>query len=272
VDRHHEAGRHRAQLKHDHDHCQSLQGQESQFGLFCMSLAAQTVDALAGARFDFLLFDAEHTPTSLPILYSQVLTLAGSRTQALVRMPSQDPAMFKAVLDMGVDTVMVPNVRDAAEARAAVAAVRYPPQGIRGVGGSVRATGYGRDQAYYATAADRVCLLLQVESVEGLRNIEAICAVDGVDGIFFGPVDLATDLGHLAQPGHPEVVAAVLGGIRRARAAGKAAGILAGETQCRQYVDAGATMVCLGSDLGLLVRAADQLAKRWVLTEGLKES
>ena len=249
-----------------------LERQEPQFGLFCMSLTPQAVDALAGAKFDFLLFDAEHTPTSLPILYSQVLALSGTGTQVLVRMPSHDPVLFKPVLDMGIDTVMVPNVRDAAQARAAVAAVRYPPLGIRGVGGSVRATRYGRDQSYYATATERVCLLLQIESGEGLRNIEGICAVDGVDGIFFGPVDLATDLGHLAQPTHPEVVAAALDGIRRVRAAGKAAGILAGEAQCRQYVDAGASMVCLGSDLGLLVRSADELARRWVGTAMSKEA
>ncbi len=237
---------------------------EPQFGIFCMSVAAQTADALIDARFDFLLFDAEHTPTSLPILNAQVLALAGSATQMAVRMPSNDPVLFKPVLDMGIDTLMVPNIRTADEARAAVRAVRYPPEGQRGVGGSVRATRYGRDSGYYATAAGRVCLLLQIESAEGLRNLDAICAVEGVDGLFFGPVDLSTDMGYLAQPTHPEVMAAALDGVRRVAAAGKAAGILAGEAQAQAYLDAGATMVCLGSDLGLLVKAADTLAGRWV--------
>jgi 2-keto-3-deoxy-L-rhamnonate aldolase RhmA len=235
-----------------------------QFGLFCMSLAAQTADALAASGFDFLMFDAEHTPTSLPILFGQVLALAPTPTQCLVRMPSADPVLFKPVLDMGIDTVMVPNIRNADEAREAVRAVRYPPHGIRGVGGSVRATGYGRHAGYYAAAADRVCLLLQIESAEGLRNLEAICAVEGVDGLFIGPVDLATDMGHLAQPMHPEVVAAAVEGLRRIRAAGTGAGILAGEAQAAMYVEAGANMVCLGSDLGLLVKTADAMASRWV--------
>ncbi|RZJ26887.1 MAG: hypothetical protein EOO54_01230 [Haliea sp.] len=236
---------------------------EPQFGLFCMSLTAQTAEVLSGSGFDFLMFDAEHTPTSLPTLYSQAVALSLSTTQCLVRMPSADPVLFKPVLDMAIDTVMVPNIRTAAEAADVVRAVRYPPHGVRGVGGSVRATGYGRDQGYYQVAAQRVCVLLQIESTEGLDNIEEICAIDGVDGLFVGPVDLATDMGHLAQPMHPAVVAAATQGIRRIRAAGKAAGILAGEAQAPLYIEAGATMVCLGSDLGLLVKTADALAGRW---------
>jgi 4-hydroxy-2-oxoheptanedioate aldolase len=243
---------------------QKLLRGEPQFGLFCMSLTAQTADALTGSGFDFLMFDAEHTPTCLPTLYTQALALAPSSTQCLVRMPSADPVLFKPVLDMAIDTVMVPNIRTAEEAREAVRAVRYPPHGIRGVGGSVRATGYGRHSDYYAAAADRVCLLLQIESAEGLRNLDAICAVDGVDGLFIGPVDLATDMGYLAQPLHPKVVEAAVDGVRRIRATGKGAGILAGEAQAQMYVDAGANVVCLGSDLGLLVKTADALAGRWV--------
>ena len=243
---------------------EKLRRGRAQFGLFAMSLTAQTADALAPSGFDFLMFDAEHTPTALPILYSQVLALASSRTSCLVRMPGLDPVAFKPVLDMGIDTVMVPNVRNAEEAAQAARAVHYPPRGIRGVGGSVRATRFGRDAGYYARAADDVCLLLQIESAEGLANIEAIAGVDGVDGLFIGPVDLATGLGHLAQPTHPAVVQACLDGVRRIRATGKAAGILAAEPQAQAYLDAGATMVCLGSDLGLLTKAADALAARWV--------
>jgi 2-keto-3-deoxy-L-rhamnonate aldolase RhmA len=243
---------------------QKLLAGQPQFGLFCMSLTAQTADALSLSGFDFLMFDAEHTPTSLPTLYTQALALAPTATQCLVRMPSSDPVLFKPVLDMAIDTVMVPNIRTADEARACVRAVRYPPHGIRGVGGSVRATAYGRHADYYAAAADRICLLLQIESAEGLENLDAICAVEGVDGLFIGPVDLATDMGHLAQATHPAVIAAAVDGIRRIRAAGKAAGILAGEAQAGMYVEAGANVVCLGSDLGLLVKSADALAARWV--------
>jgi 4-hydroxy-2-oxoheptanedioate aldolase len=242
---------------------QKLLRGDLQFGLFCMSLAAQTAEALSASGFDFLMVDAEHTPTSLPTLYTQALALAPSPTQCLVRMPSADPVLFKPVLDLAIDTVMVPNIRNADEARAAVRAVRYPPAGIRGVGGTVRATGYGRHTDYYAVAAERVCLLLQIESTEGLRNLEAICAVEGVDGLFIGPVDLATDMGHLAQAAHPAVIEAAMEGVRRICAAGKPAGILAAEPQVRLYLDAGATLVCLGSDLGVLVKAADALAARW---------
>jgi 4-hydroxy-2-oxoheptanedioate aldolase len=246
---------------------QKLLRGEPQFGLFCMSLTAQTAEVLSTSGFDFLMFDAEHTPTSLPTLYTQALALAASTTQCLVRMPSSDPVLFKPVLDLAIDTVMVPNIRTADEARAAVRAVRYPPHGIRGVGGSVRATGYGRHADYYAAAAERVCLLLQIESAEGLRNLEEICGVDGVDGLFIGPVDLATDMGLLAQATHPKVVEAALDGVCRIRAAGKGAGILAAEQQAALYVEAGANVVCLGSDLGLLVKNADALAARWVRNE-----
>lgn len=248
-----------------------LQRGQPQFGLFAMSLAAQTADALAPSGFDFLMFDAEHTPTTLSTLYSQVLALAPSRTSCLVRMPGLDPVAFKPILDMGIDTVMVPNVKNAEEAAQAVQAVHYPPRGIRGVGGSVRATRFGRDHAYYERADDAICLLLQIESVEGLSNIEAIAQVEGVDGLFIGPVDLASDLGHLAQPTHPVVIEACLEGVRRIRAAGQSAGILAAETQVQAYIDAGATMVCLGSDLGLLTKAADALAARYVQPNGTEE-
>ncbi|CAM3857880.1 HpcH/HpaI aldolase family protein [Bordetella tumulicola] len=251
---------------------EKLLRRQPQFGLFAMSLTAQTADALVPSGFDFLMFDAEHTPTALPILYSQVLALASSRTACLVRMPGPDPVAFKPVLDMGIATVMVPNIRNAKEAAQAVRAVQYPPRGIRGVGGSVRATRYGRDADYYAQSAEQICLLLQIESAEGLSNIEAIAAVEGVDGLFIGPVDLATDLGHLAQATHPAVIQACLDGVRRIRATGKAAGILAGESQAQAYLDAGATMVCLGSDLGLLTKAADALAAHWIQSNASEEA
>lgn len=245
---------------------QKLASGNPQFGMFCMSVTAQATDLLSDSGFDFLIFDMEHSPSSVPILYSQVLALARTTTHVMVRMPSHDPVLLKPILDMGIDTVMIPNVRNAAEGRAMVEAVRFPPHGIRGVGGSVRATRYGRDQTYYAGAADRTCLVLQVESEEGLKNIEDICSVEGVDGVFIGPVDLATDMGYLASPTHEAVITAALDGVRRARAAGKAAGIMTGEAQCQQYLDAGANLVCLGSDLGLLARTADALASRWVKT------
>ncbi|MGD9943531.1 MAG: HpcH/HpaI aldolase/citrate lyase family protein [Burkholderiaceae bacterium] len=234
-------------------------------GLFCFSLSAQAADALADCGFDFLLFDTEHSPTGLTLLYSQLLALGRGPTQPIVRVIANDAVVFKPVLDMGVDTLMVPNVRSAAEAEAAVGAMRYPPAGQRGIGGTVRATRYGRDASYYAAAAERACLIVQVESGEGLAELEAICAVPGVDCVLFGPADLSTGLGYLAQPEHPAVVSAIEDGIRRVRKAGKFAGVVAAGETAQRYLDAGATMLCLGADLGIMVKACDALAAQWVL-------
>jgi 2-keto-3-deoxy-L-rhamnonate aldolase RhmA len=238
-----------------------LQARDPQFGLFVVSNALQTAEALAGSGYDYLCFDVEHSPSSTPALHAQLTALQGSGTASVVRVAGLDLAAFKHYLDLGVDALMVPNVHTAELAREAVRYTRYPPAGgVRGMGGTMRATRYGRDKAYFAEAAGNTCLLAQIESREGLRNLDAICAVDGVDLLFFGPTDLSADMGHLGQPGHPEVVAAIEAGIRRARALGKPSGVLAGDPDCQGYIAAGATMVILGSDLGLMVRGADALA------------
>ena len=160
---------------------------------------------------------------------------------------------------------MVPSIDTAEQAREAVRYTRYPAAGgIRGMGGTMRATRYGRDKGYFAAAAQNTCVLIQIESRAALANLDAICAVDGVDLVFFGPTDLSADMGLMGQPGHPDVVTAIEAGIRRARALGAGAGILAGDPDCQRYIDAGATMVILGSDLGLMVRNADALAAKYV--------
>ena len=241
---------------------QRVRGNRPLFGLFCMITSPQTAEALGDSGFDFLLFDGEHTPTSLPVLQTQAAVLARSGTAFAVRVAANDATLIKPILDIGIDVLMIPDVRTAEAARAAVRAVRYPPDGIRGVGGMVRATRYGRDSGYYAQAADKTCLVLQIESPEGLANLDAICAVEGVDVLFFGPADLSTNMGLLVQPGAPEVVAAVTDGIRRVRAAGKAAGVLAPEALAYRYADASATMISFGTELGLLLQSADALARR----------
>lgn len=240
-----------------------LQG-HPQFGLFCCSHSIQTVEALLPSGFDFLLFDLEHTPNDYPSLHAQLATLASSHTAAVVRVPEASLPAFKMYLDLGVHAIMVANVASAEQARAAVSYTRYPPQGVRGVAGSVRVLRYGRDRAYFATANDNVCVMAQIESREGLRNLEAIAAVDGIDLLFFGPSDLAADCGHLGQPSHPDVIAMVEDGIRRVRALGKHAGVLAGEPDLARYLEAGCTVAAIGSDLGLMVRAADQAAAKYV--------
>lgn len=236
-----------------------------QFGLFCVSNSLQTAEALAGSGFDFVVFDTEHSPQSLPHLHAQFTALAGTQTACVTRVPSLDLVAIKHCLDLGAHALLVPNVGTADQARDAVRFSRYPADGgVRGVGGTMRATRYGRDKAYFAQAAAQTCVMVQIESREGLANLDAICAVDGIDLVFFGPADLSADMGYMGQPTHPDVVLAIEDGIQRARVHGVAAGVMAGETECARYVEAGATLVILGSDLALLVRGADALAARFV--------
>jgi 4-hydroxy-2-oxoheptanedioate aldolase len=236
-------------------------------GLFIGFAAHQPVEALAGSGFDFFVFDLEHSPSALPVLHAQLAALRRADTVAAVRVPSTDAVAIKHVLDLGVDAIMVPDVRSAAQAREAVRAMRYPPAGARGMGGSIRATDFGRDPGYYARANREVCLIAQIESLQGLDALEDICAVDGVDVVFFGPYDLAADAGHLAQPAHPDIAAKVLDGLRRVRRCGRHAGLLAAPAQWAHYTEAGAELVILGSDVSLLVRAADALAGQHALRQ-----
>ena len=244
---------------------QRVLARHPQYGLFIVSNALQTTEAVSGSGFDYMVFDVEHSPSSTPALHAQLAALAGSGTASVVRMTGLDLASSKHYLDLGVDALMVPNINTAAQAREAIRFTRYPAAGgIRGMGGTMRSTRYGRDKGYFAAAADNTCVLIQIESREAMSNLDAICAVDGVDLVFFGPTDLSADMGYMGQPGHPEVVGAIEAGIRRANQLGVAAGVLAGDPDCQRYIDAGATMVILGSDLGLLVRGSDTLAAKYV--------
>lgn len=248
-----------------HALAQARSQQAALAGLFIGFAAFQPVEALAGSGFDFFVFDLEHAPSALPVLHSQLAALGRGRTRAAVRVPSTDMVAIKHVLDLGVDAVMVPDVRSAEQARSAVRAMRYPPAGMRGMGGSIRATDFGRDAGYYARAGEEVCLIVQIESLQGLEQLEEICAVDGVDVVFFGPYDLAADAGHLAQPAHPDIAARVLDGVRRVRRSGRFAGLLAAPSQWAHYTEAGAELVVVGSDVSLLVKAADALASQCAL-------
>jgi 2-keto-3-deoxy-L-rhamnonate aldolase RhmA len=239
-----------------------LLDREPIFGLFCCSYSIQVVEALAGSGFDYMLFDGEHTPNSWPQLHAQLCALERSNTTSLVRVPSMDAAVIKLVLDMGVGGVMVPNVQSAQQAEQAVAMTRYPPHGLRGVAGTVRATNYGRDRAYLNQAQETFSLIIQVESTAGVNEAGRIADTPGVDAVFVGPNDLAADMGLLGQPDHPAVVQASLLAIQRVRDAGKAAGVLCPESAVPRYQQAGATVFALGSDLGLLVKEADAMSKR----------
>ena len=197
------------------------------------------------------------------MIHLQLAALSACKTASVVRIAAQDPVLVKSYLDLGADALMVPNVETAEQAKAVVRMMRYPPQGIRGVGGSMRATDYFRNaQNYYASANTNVCLMAQIETPKGLANLDAIAAVDGVDVIFFGPNDFAANSGLLGQPGHADVMAKMEAGMKRVKELGKVSGILCGEAQVDRYMKAGTQVIAVGSEVGLLVGAADGLVKR----------
>lgn len=197
----------------------------------------------------------------MPAVLAQLQALAGGTASGVVRPAWNDPVLFKRLLDVGVQSLLVPFVQNAEEARRAVAATRYPPHGIRGVALTTRANRYGRVKDYPGRAHDELCVLVQLETGLALDNLESIAAVEGVDGLFIGPSDLAADLGHLGDSAHPEVRAAIDDAIRGICATGKAAGILAPvEADARHWLALGCLFVAIGSDVSLLARQADALA------------
>jgi 2-dehydro-3-deoxyglucarate aldolase len=227
-----------------------------------------TTEVLGLAGFDWLLLDGEHAPNDVGTFIPQLMALKDSRSAPVVRPPWNDAVVIKRLLDSGFYNFLVPFVESEAEARRAVAATRYPPAGIRGVSVSQRHNRYGTVPDYLATVNDNVCVLVQIESGPGLAAIDAIAAVDGIDGIFVGPSDLAAALGHLGNAGHPEVQQAIRHVFARAKTHGKASGILAPvEADARRYLEWGATFIAVGSDLGLF-RATTQALRDKFPTAG----
>lgn len=216
----------------------------------------------ATAGFDWLLVDGEHGPHDLRSMLATLQAVAPYPAHPVVRVPQGDAALIKQVLEIGATTLLVPMVESADHARALVRAVRYPPQGTRGVGsGLARSSRWSSYPQYLHEANDRICLLVQVESVEALAQLDDIAAVEGVDGVFIGPADLSASMGHLGDPGHPEVRAAIDGAIGRILAAGKAPGMLTvDEGLARHYLALGARFVAVGVDATLLARATRTLA------------
>ena len=235
-----------------------------QIGLWSSFPTHETVEVLAGAGFDWLLLDAEHGPAELPSLHHQLQAMVGGTAAPVVRPAWNDAVLLKRLLDLGVQNFLVPMVQDAAEARRAVAATRYPPQGIRGVSVANRANAFGRVKDYLPRANEEICVQVQIETRRAVERIEEIAAVDGVDGLFIGPSDLAADLGHLGHSAHPEVRAVIDDALRRIARSGKAAGILAPlEADARHWLGLGATFVAVGSDLGILARQSEALAAKF---------
>lgn len=240
---------------------QALSDGRLQIGLWQALTNPTTVEISANAGYDWLLLDGEHAPNDLPLLLSQLRAMNGSSTSAIIRPPIGETWMIKQLLDIGAQTLLIPMVDSGEMAEAMVKAVRYPPRGVRGVGAALaRASQYNSISDYLQTADDEVCLLLQVENRAGLAALDDIAAIDGVDGVFIGPADLAADLGYLGKPGHPEVQAAVEDALKRIQSHGKAAGILIGDLGlARRYADLGATFVGIGNDVTLFSSAAKKL-------------
>jgi len=237
---------------------------QSQIGLWSSLSSHVTVEILAGAGFDWLLLDQEHSPNELPMVHSQLQAMVGGTAHPVIRPPWNDTVMLKRLLDAGVQSFLIPYVQDEAEARAAVAATRYPPKGVRGFASASRASRFGRVKDYYARCEQEICVLVQVETRHALGNLEAIAGVEGVDGVFIGPGDLSADMGHLGNPGHMEVQAAIEDAIGRIKACGKAPGILTGDEKfARRYVELGCLFTAVGADVAILARNSEQLAARF---------
>ncbi|MFV3402734.1 aldolase/citrate lyase family protein [Pseudomonas sp. NY15463] len=220
-----------------------------------------TAEVCASAGYDWLLIDAEHGPNDLRSILAILQSVAAYPGHPVVRLPHGETALIKQVLETGALSLMVPMVDSADQARALVSAMRYPPQGIRGVGcGLARSSRWGADAGYLAESNQRVCLLAQVETLEGLANLAQIAAVDGVDGVFFGPADLSASMGLIGQPGHPQVVAAIEQAIDTVVHAGKAAGVLSTDpVLAMRYRDRGAQFVAVGVDATLLAQSTRTL-------------
>ncbi|WP_020096683.1 aldolase/citrate lyase family protein [Microbacterium sp. 11MF] len=234
-------------------------------GMWVCSGSPLVAEICAGAGLDWLLIDMEHSPNGLESVLAQLQAVAAAPVTAVVRVPFGDVVTIKQVLDIGAQNILVPMVDTAAQAAELVAAVRYPPHGRRGVGSALARSGrWNRVEDYLADADRHVSLFVQVETVEGVRNAAEIAAVDGIDGVFVGPSDLAASMGLLGAQTHPDVVAAVLDAFAAVRASGKPVGVNAFDPDAAQrYLDEGASFVLVGADVTLLARGSEALAARW---------
>jgi 4-hydroxy-2-oxoheptanedioate aldolase len=243
---------------------QALAEGKRQIGLWSALASPITADILAGAGFDWIVIDGEHGPNDISTLLPQLQAMRGGTAEPVFRVPWNDMVIIKRALDVGARSLLIPFVQNVEEAQRAVAATRYPPLGIRGVSVAPRANDYGRVQNYHKNAHLDTCVLVQLETQSALRQIEAIAAVDGVDGVFIGPSDLAADFGHLGNPKHPDVRAALKDAATRIRAAGKSAGMLTGGVDdVETLIEMGFNFTAVGSDVGILARGAEQLATRF---------
>jgi len=241
----------------------AIHADQPQIGIWS-SLSSHIVsEVLAGSGFDWVLIDTEHSPNELPMVQQQLHASTEGSATPIVRVPWNDMVMIKRYLDIGAQSILIPYVQSAAEAKDAIRFTRYPPAGVRGVAGATRATRYGRIKDYVKRVNDELCVLVQAETRAAIKNLEAIAEVEGVDGVFIGPNDLAADLGHLGNWQHPDVWKVMEDAAKRIRKMGKAPGILVGEADGKRCIDMGFVFVAVGADVGLLARGAEALAAKF---------
>ncbi len=242
----------------------ALKAGKPQIGLWSTLSSNYSVEVIAGAGYDWILLDTEHSPNELESLLTQLQAAAPYPTHAVVRVPWNDMVTIKRVLDIGAQSILIPYVSTVEEAKAAVSYTRYPPRGVRGVAGSTRASRFGRVKDYAKRAHEEMCVLVQVENQQGLDNIEGIAAVEGIDGVFIGPADLHASLGYIGEIANPKVMPVIDEAIRRIVKAGKAPGILtAAEEHAKRQLSLGALFVAVGNDVGILARGAESLLARF---------
>ncbi len=241
---------------------QRLKSGEAQIGLWVGLAEPYCAELAANAGFDWLLLDGEHAPNDVRSLLGQLQAVAAYPSHPVIRPPIGDAVIIKQLLDLGAQTLLVPMVESAGQAEHLVRAMQYPPKGIRGVGSALaRASRWNTVPGYLNHADEQMCLLVQIENLDGLAKLDEIAAVDGVDGVFIGPADLSASMGYCGNPGHPDVQAAIEDAIARIRKAGKAVGILsADQTLARRYIELGAAFVAVGVDTTILMRGLQSLA------------
>ena len=228
-----------------------------------------TAEICAGAGFDWLLFDGEHAPNTLQTLLAQLQAISNYPVAPVARVPVDEAAIIKQYLDIGFQTLLVPMVESGAQAERIVAATRFPPLGMRGVASATsRASGFGVDKSYLATAHERIFTIVQIESQAGLDAIEDIASVPGVDALFIGPADLAGSLGYLGNPGHPDVQQAISKGLSRIKSLGKPAGLFAiSPDDAQRRIGEGVNFLSVGTDIGLLANGAHNLRQLFELAD-----
>jgi 4-hydroxy-2-oxoheptanedioate aldolase len=242
----------------------AIKAGRSQIGLWCSLASNISVEIVAGSGFDWLLLDTEHSPNELPMVYSQLQAVMENRVQPIVRPAWNDQVLIKRFLDAGVQTLLIPMIQTVEEAEQAVASTRYPPRGVRGFASASRSSRFGRVKDYHTRCEEEICVLVQIETRLGLDNLEAIAAVEGVDGVFIGPGDLSAGLGYLGDQGNPAFRPVVEDAMRRIKAAGNAPGILTGdEALARRCIELGCLFTAVGADIGILARGSEQLAAKF---------